>query len=53
MRDDDQPAYLVVSEIIKHLKNKNYGLAELALLDLWERLANEHHEVRKQESESR
>lgn len=40
---DNQPLYLLISEALKHLKNRNYGLLENVLYELWERQAEQHH----------
>ncbi|MHA2279453.1 MAG: hypothetical protein ACXAC5_00980 [Promethearchaeota archaeon] len=39
---DDTPLYKIAAELIKHLKNRNYGLAEQIALELWSRLAGQH-----------
>lgn len=48
--NNDKPPYLLVSEALKHLKNKNYGLLETVLLELWERLAEQHHATQDTDS---
>jgi len=51
----EKPAYLLAAEAMKHFGNKNYGLAQSVLLDLWSLLVSEHHEEagkREQEKES-
>ncbi len=40
---EKKPTFWLASEAIKHFKNKNYGLAGSALMDLWEILASEHY----------
>ena len=41
--NNDQPLCLLASEALKHLRNRNYGLLEAALLELLERLVEQHH----------
>lgn len=37
--NDDKPPYLLASDALKHLKNRNYGLLEETLLELWAQLS--------------
>ena len=41
---ENQPLYRLIAEALKHIENQNYGLLKAILLELWSRLAEQHHD---------
>ncbi len=48
---EERPLYLLAADILRSIRNHNYGLAEQAAADLWELLLIRYRHEQEQEEE--